>query len=87
MKMDRLSLPAKIALFVMFGVLLFAVAAFASTSEAVSGAAVQAGFHLVVDQRADLDHLAGAGAGRDAQARRAGQCAHAPLLMKGTPRG
>lgn len=43
MKMDRLSLPAKIALFVLSGVLLCAVAAFASTSEAVTGAAVQAG--------------------------------------------
>ncbi len=30
MKMDRLSLPAKIALFVLSGVLLFAVAALAS---------------------------------------------------------
>ncbi|GAB6126815.1 sulfite exporter TauE/SafE family protein [Humidesulfovibrio idahonensis] len=43
MKMDRLSLPAKIALFVLFGVLLFAVAAFASGNEAVSGAVANAG--------------------------------------------
>jgi uncharacterized membrane protein YfcA len=43
MKMDRLSLPAKIALFVLFGVLLFAVAAFASGNETVSGAVANAG--------------------------------------------
>lgn len=43
MKMDRLSLPAKIALFVVFGVLLFAVAALASGNETVTSAAADAG--------------------------------------------
>jgi hypothetical protein len=43
MKMDRLSLPAKIALFVVFGVLLFAVAAFASGTENASTAVASAG--------------------------------------------
>jgi uncharacterized membrane protein YfcA len=43
MKMDRLSLPAKIALFVVFGVLLFAVAAFASGTENASTAVANAG--------------------------------------------
>jgi uncharacterized protein len=43
MKMDHLSLPAKIALFVVFGVLLFAVAALASGNEAVTKAMSSAG--------------------------------------------
>jgi len=47
MKMDRLSLPAKIALFVVFGVLLFAVVAFASGNETVSGAVASAGAGMV----------------------------------------
>ncbi len=51
MKMDRLSLPAKIALFVVFGVLLFAVAAFASgngtEAAAVAGAVADAGSEVV----------------------------------------
>ncbi|MDP2848212.1 MAG: sulfite exporter TauE/SafE family protein [Humidesulfovibrio sp.] len=46
MKMDRLSLPAKIALFVLSGVLLFAVAALASGTEAVTGAAAEAGAEM-----------------------------------------
>ena len=53
MKMDHLRLPAKIALFVLFGVLLFAVAALASGNEnavANAGAAIAAdGAHLGPD--------------------------------------